>query len=74
MTETTNSEVKISPAKDRRVRHENGGLLEPKSDVVWSPYWERRANDGDIIVHAAADQAASVGEGGAAPAKTSKKD
>lgn len=44
----------ISPAADRRVRHEGGGeLLEPKTTVTWSPYWQRRADDGDVIVHSA---------------------
>ena len=48
---------KISPAKGRRVRHENGALLEPKSTVAWSAYWQRRADDGDITIHGQAEPA-----------------
>lgn len=44
-------EKKISPEKGKRVRHEGGKLLEPKTIVTWSAYWQRRADDGDILVH-----------------------
>lgn len=43
---------RISPAEDRRVRHPTGDLLEPKSAVTWSPYWQRRLDDGDVVEHA----------------------
>jgi hypothetical protein len=51
-----NDERLISPAADRRVRHEDGRLLEPKTPVTWSPHWQRREDDGDIVVHRAAEK------------------
>lgn len=48
--------VKISPAKGRRVRHETGQLLEPKTAVERSPYWQRRSDDGDITGYQPAEK------------------
>lgn len=56
MTDKTDTTVKISPAAGVRVRHEGGELLEPKTDVAWSPYWQRRSDDGEITVHASKEQ------------------
>lgn len=52
----------ISPAKGRRVRHEDGALLEPRSEVSWSPYWQRRQDDGDITVHVRAPEDQTAGK------------
>jgi hypothetical protein len=39
----------ISPAPDRRVRHPDGQLLEPGTKVEWTPYWQRRLDDEDVV-------------------------
>lgn len=40
----------IAPAADRRVRHEDGRLLDEAGETVaWSTHWQRRLNDEDII-------------------------
>ena len=41
---------RIEPAEGRRVRYENGVVLDGFDDVIWSTYWERRLLDGDIVV------------------------
>lgn len=38
----------ISPAPDRRVHHPDGQLLEERTAVDWTPYWQRRLDDEDI--------------------------
>ena len=46
-----NEHRQIAPVEGRRVRHENGNLLDPMGEgVVWSPWWARRLDDGDIEV------------------------
>ncbi len=40
----------VSPAADRRVRHPDGRVLEPGDEVAWSPAWQRRLDDEDIVL------------------------
>lgn len=40
----------IQPVDGRRVRLEDGTLLERAQAVEWSPYWQRRLDDGDIEI------------------------
>lgn len=41
----------LKPAEGRRVRREDGPLLDPDGELVSaSPYWERRLADGDVEV------------------------
>lgn len=64
MTEPNDDDVPertISPARDRRVRHQSGALLEPRTRVCWSAYWQRRADDGDIVVHQPRASSADAG-------------
>ncbi|WCT72055.1 DUF2635 domain-containing protein [Sphingomonas naphthae] len=43
----------VTPAPDRRVRHADGALLDPAGEpVTWSTYWERRRQDGDVLIGA----------------------
>jgi hypothetical protein len=39
----------VRPGPDRRVRHPDGRLLEGAEEVVWSTYWQRRLDDGDVV-------------------------
>lgn len=40
----------LKPGEDRRVRHEDGRLLDAGGETVpSSPYWLRRLADGDVI-------------------------
>jgi hypothetical protein len=48
----------LAPAPDRRVRHENGRLLDEAGETVTrSSYWDRRLADDDVIDLAATRQA-----------------
>lgn len=47
---TSTATKSIMPAPDRRARYEDGRLLPPGGDdVIWSTYWQRRLDDGDVI-------------------------
>jgi hypothetical protein len=63
-----NSHRQIAPAEGRRVRHENGALLDPMGEgVAWSPWWARRLADGDI------EEVGIIAEGNDADAKKKGK-
>lgn len=41
----------ITAGQDRRVRHPGGRLLDEAGETVaWNSYWERLAQDGDVVV------------------------
>lgn len=47
----------IKPASDTPVRKPDGSFLgEDGEFVVWSTYWQRRVDDGDIIIAASKEK------------------
>ena len=50
MTQAITETRRVSPAEGRKVRHPGGAVLEPKSDVTWSAFWQRLLNDGDVVL------------------------
>lgn len=41
----------IKPKSGVNVTHENGAPLSPEGEaVIWSTWWQRRQNDGDVII------------------------